>query len=331
MNIDIKISIIIPVYQAEYYIENCARSLFEQTMDGIEYIFINDNSTDSSIKVLKEVIDRYPDRAPYTKIINNPVNNGVAYTRSIGLKHATGKYIGWVDADDHVEINMFDEMYNAAKENQSDMVWCDFFMDGKIISSSTKEDRLSLINSMLDGSSYSFLWNKIFRREVIANNKIGFINNQNLGEDALFCFHFLTKCNKISYIPKVLYHYCESDSSLTRNLDKLIGKTYQEIENVKESFNILHENNIQIDEYSSNLYKLNKKRLLLSSTSFEDFLLWKRSFPETKKHIKYCDQYSNRQKVLAYICNSNFIWAIHIWIFVKKTSKRLGLNKHAFF
>ena len=106
-----KVSVIIPVYNVEKYIEKCARSLFEQTLDDIEYIFIDDCSPDNSMLVLSKVLKSYPKREAQVRIIRNPENKGVAYSRTIGMKAATGEYMIHCDPDDWVDKELYQNMY----------------------------------------------------------------------------------------------------------------------------------------------------------------------------------------------------------------------------
>ena len=123
----VKVSVCIPVYGVEKYIERCARSLFEQTMrDGIEFIFVNDCTPDKSIEILEKVLAEYPHRKKQTQIINHEKNSGLVAARKTGLAHATGEYIIHCDSDDWVELNMYEKMYHAAKAADADMVYCDY-------------------------------------------------------------------------------------------------------------------------------------------------------------------------------------------------------------
>ena len=97
-----KVSVIVPVYGVEKYIERCARSLFEQTLDDMEFIFVDDCTKDESIEVLKRVIDLYPVRKDQVKIIHHAVNKGLSRARETGVNAATGDYIGHCDSDDWV-------------------------------------------------------------------------------------------------------------------------------------------------------------------------------------------------------------------------------------
>uniref|UniRef100_UPI00112F95A9 glycosyltransferase family 2 protein n=1 Tax=Campylobacter concisus TaxID=199 RepID=UPI00112F95A9 len=100
---DYNVSIIVPIYNVEKYIEKCAVTLFEQDYDNVEYVFVNDCSPDKSMKILKDIIEKYPNRKDDIKIINNIKNSGSSLTRKYGLDASTGKYILFVDSDDWVD------------------------------------------------------------------------------------------------------------------------------------------------------------------------------------------------------------------------------------
>ena len=123
----VKVSVIIPVYGVEKYIERCAKSLFEQTLHDIEYLFIDDCSPDNSIKILESLLDSYPSRKANTRILKMSTNSGQAAVRMRGMKEATGEYLIHCDSDDWVDHQMYEKMYNYAKSNDYDMVWCDYY------------------------------------------------------------------------------------------------------------------------------------------------------------------------------------------------------------
>ena len=102
-----KVSVIVPIYNVEAYIERCAISLFEQTLDDIEYIFVNDCTPDNSMMILSEVLSRYPQRKEQVRIINQPKNQGAAKAREDGIKEARGEYIIHCDSDDWVDKNIY--------------------------------------------------------------------------------------------------------------------------------------------------------------------------------------------------------------------------------
>ena len=123
-----KVSVIVPIYGVEAYIERCAVSLFEQTLDDIEYIFVNDCTPDNSMTILSEVLSRYPQRREQVRIINQPKNLGAAKAREDGIKAARGEYIIHCDSDDWVDTNMYQLLYEKAKADNSDMVICDWYV-----------------------------------------------------------------------------------------------------------------------------------------------------------------------------------------------------------
>ena len=121
-----KVSIIIPIYNTANYIEKCAISLFEQTLQDIEFLFINDCTQDNSIDILQATLNRYPNRISQTRIINMPKNSGVATVRKYGISIASGEYIANCDSDDFISRDMYNTMYEYASLNNCDIVRCKF-------------------------------------------------------------------------------------------------------------------------------------------------------------------------------------------------------------
>ena len=122
------VSIIIPIFKVRNFIERCVCSLFEQTLKDVEYIFVDDASPDDSIDILKSCIDRYPERKDQVIILTHEQNQGLPAARNTGLAVATGEYVFHCDSDDFVEKDMLEEMYKAAKTQDADMVYCDFYL-----------------------------------------------------------------------------------------------------------------------------------------------------------------------------------------------------------
>ena len=151
-----KVSVIIPVYGVEKYIEQCARSLFEQTMqEGIEFIFIDDCSPDRSIGILKEVLKEYPHREPQVKIIRHSENQGSGGTRRTGVENATGEYVIHCDSDDWVEPDMYETLYRKAAKEDADIVGCDYISECRkkrvILRQPCPSDNMQYISDLLSG------------------------------------------------------------------------------------------------------------------------------------------------------------------------------------
>lgn len=217
----IKISVCVPIYGVEKYIERCARSLFEQTMiDGIEFIFVNDCTKDKSIEILEAVLAEYPQRKDQVRIIHHEKNSGLVAARNTGLKHAAGDYIIHCDSDDWVDLNMYENMYNKAVECDADMVYCDYKLEAK----DTKEVMINklltsaaMLNGILDTSIHGALWNKMFRKEIALDEKLYAPEHICLMEDTLRVSQMLLNCKKIVKCDMpVFYHYQrEHDGSYT--------------------------------------------------------------------------------------------------------------------
>ena len=120
-----KISIIVPVYNVEIYIDKCLKILTEQTLRDIEIIIVNDGSLDKSEEIIEKYVKENPTKIKYYE----KENGGLSSARNYGLEYATGEYIAFLDSDDYVETNMYEEMYNLAKKENADMVECDFIWE----------------------------------------------------------------------------------------------------------------------------------------------------------------------------------------------------------
>ena len=123
-----KVSVIIPIYKVEAFIERCATTLMEQTLHEVEYIFVDDATPDRSIQILEEVVARYSERKEQVRIVHHEENKGLPAARNTGLTLATGEYIFHCDSDDYVELTMLEELYHTAKNQEADIVWCDWYL-----------------------------------------------------------------------------------------------------------------------------------------------------------------------------------------------------------
>lgn len=220
-----KVSVVVPIYGAEKYIERCVKSLFEQTLKEIEYVFVNDCTQDKSIEILKQIIKDYPERQGSISIINLTRNEGSAIARATGLKNCHGKYIIQCDSDDWVEHNAYELMYDKAEENATDVVICDFFTtDGKnkkIYPATHPAERLQWISDMLYMKTSWSLWNKLFKANLFSY-KISF-PQYSMGEDCALVLQLAYYCNNITYIRQPLYHYYT-------NPDSIVNKKSEEIQ-----------------------------------------------------------------------------------------------------
>ncbi len=236
-----KVSIIIPVYNVEKYIERCVNSLKAQSLKDIEIILVDDSSTDSSLLICQNA-SKEDGRI---KVITKE-NEGAGMARNAALKVAKGKYIGFVDSDDFVDPEMFEVLYNTAEKYNSDLVLSGVkYVDGNMFSQQgdciiksyfendthfetfdqLKELRMGIIGSLpndIDDSKYGMsIWKNLFKREVIENNNLFFVSEREmLSEDALFMVDYISCINMATGIKGAFYNYCRNGQSISKSFKK---------------------------------------------------------------------------------------------------------------
>ena len=213
-----KVSVIIPVYKVEPYIERCARSLFGQTLEDIEYVFVNDCTPDRSMEVLSRVLRDYPARQKQVRIIDMPVNSGQAKVREEGFKHVTGDYVIHCDSDDWVEATTYGKMWKKADEGGFDMVLCGFFRsDGNgrdIVEKIDLREGEDVCRAMMTDRIECFTWNKLIRREIY--DCIGTFPRDNMFEDVAISIPLAYHCKTFALVDEPLYHYRINPDGLCR-------------------------------------------------------------------------------------------------------------------
>lgn len=236
----VTISVIIPVYNADKFLERCINSLLSQTLASCEFIFVNDGSTDASLSIL----ERFQQKDSRVKLISQE-NQGVSEARNNGLKIAQGTYIGFVDADDYVEYNFFDTLYQTAEKHHLDITVCNYFssQDGTAFTSKApfKEHAVyesdtikkDILPYFISHETINSIWNKLYRTSLIKDNAIIFPKGVALGEDGWFNSLCFAKADKVYFLSYAGYHYIDVSGSATRNI---VGKNYfQRIEQEYEN------------------------------------------------------------------------------------------------
>lgn len=202
-----KVSVIIPVYNAEQTIGRCLDSLMSQTLKEIEVIAVNDASQDGSLEILKMYEQKYPERII---VIDSKKNRGAGGARNLGLEKATGEFIGFVDADDFVDDIMYERLYQKMQEDEYDYVDCGFYNMNKneailkvtdeLCGNITKEQRKILI---VKGG---FIWSKLFRKSFLDGIGVRFREKAKM-EDADFLIIANAHAHKVGNVKEVLYLY----------------------------------------------------------------------------------------------------------------------------
>lgn len=231
-----KVSVIVPVYNTEKYLEKCLNSLVNQTLDAIEIIVVNDGSPDISQRIIDEFSSKYPQIKAFTK-----ENGGLSDARNFGIEKAKGAYIGFVDSDDTVALEMFEEMYTKSQEHNSEIVICDLQKVNErgenfrsLPQSSQLPEKIILKEDFtIFGEMSCFACNKLFKAELFDNHR--FKKGIHF-EDIELIPQLVLESKIISKINKPYYNYFERQGSITKTHTLKGLDMFLAIRNVKNAF-----------------------------------------------------------------------------------------------
>lgn len=231
----IKVSIIVPIYKVERYLDRCVQSLMNQTLHEIEVILIDDESPDNCGKMC----DEYVKQDERIKVIHKK-NEGLGLSRNIGINIAQGEYLAFIDSDDYIDKNAYEQMYKKSKQENADVCFCGVkFLDAnqkersKIVNPFAKDIFRSeeviqeVLYNMLQSkpktektSSYLELggvWKAIYKKKIFEQNDILFCSERKfISEDYIFHLDYISKCNCLTFVSDVFYYHCDNDTSLTK-------------------------------------------------------------------------------------------------------------------
>ena len=314
----IKVSVIIPVYKVESFIERCIRSLMEQTLQEVEFIIVDDCSPDRSIPIVRSCIKNYSYRT--VSIITHPVNIGLPAARNTGLEKARGEYIYHCDSDDFLEPNALEEMYKKAKEHEADIVWCDWFLsfekNERYMKQPCYDTPMDALKGMLSGAMKYNVWNKLVRRELYVENHITFPLGHGMGED-MTMIQLFACAQKVSYLPKALYHYVRFNTNgftqIHNQMDekKLEDLRYNTLRTVQ--FITLKMGDRLKQELA--FFQLEAKFPFLLSDDRESYKRWTNWFPEANSYIMQNRNISFRSRFLQYMASQGQFW--YVWLYYR--------------
>lgn len=301
-----KVSVIISIYGAEKYIEKCAKSLFEQSLEDIEYIFVNDCSPDASVDILRRVLKEYPQRAGQVRIVNMEQNSGQATVRKFGNSLATGNYVIHCDSDDWVDTDMYRVMYEKAIHEDFDVVICDYYLtDGlnhRYWGQHCPGDPISaLLNNRLSASTC----NKMVRRSIFERENFVF-PEKNICEDFVYNIQYFIYGHKVGFVDKAFYYYYRHSTNSTNCTDEqsILHKFEQIKENIDLGLKILSHNNLekkyQHDIIRQKLFVKNNLLPIIGS----HHSLWESTYQEINSKVLFYPSITTREKIvfmLAYL------------------------------
>lgn len=291
-----KVSVIIPVYRVEKYIERCARSLFEQTLDNIEFIFVNDCTPDNSISVLETTLRDYPNRKHQVRIINQPRNMGAAQARKDGILAATGEYVIQCDSDDWVDPNMYSDMLRQAENLGADLVMCRkiYISDGEnhtIITDTIVENKEQMISLIITGKTSVSLWSRLVKKQLFLDKRFIYPLSH-MKEDTVISTELAYLSNKATFVEGPYYYYfCNPNSICLSTSEKACLKRFLDSkQNADILIKFLQQEKL-IKQYSSelNILKFQVKGFLLPllKMNLKYWKEWKQTYPEINISILF--------------------------------------------
>lgn len=296
----IDVSIIVPVYNAAEYLDRCIVSLLRQTIKNSEIILVDDGSKDNSFAIASGYADRFPDRV----IAVTQKNQGPSAARNKALDLARGTYIGFLDADDWADTDLFQKLYLTAEQEQSDLVVCgrfDVLSDMQTFRSirrtpDTRDSGSSIFEvPELISETTQFVWDKLFRRSIIEEHHIRFDERFRFTEDVLFLCQYKYYCKSISIIPDALCYHFQTDRDTTAKY----GPTILNVPDVLEAIFAFYSEKGYFEQVPDIFFDLAAKRLLFRVDRFpymstknlqfefcrRMFRVLKKYFPDWKKRL----------------------------------------------
>ena len=284
-----KVSVIVPIYNSEKYLEKCIKSIVEQSLKEIEIILINDGSTDNSHAICEKYKEKYPEKIMY---INNK-NIGCSATRNLGLKKANAEYIAFVDSDDYIEKDMYERMYSKMKNKDLDLVITGVKykkVNGNLIKRKLPKVSLKKFEKLEEKNLIMLVVNKLFKKEIIEKRKINFLEECHYQEDLLFSFQYTIYAKKIETIREEYYNYILHGSNSVYNIEKRLD-AFETYRNLYEYLNKKDMRYLLKYYYKLfDLYVIGGIYLLLSDKNYisiEDYLKYRRIFFDKIFNFKY--------------------------------------------
>lgn len=265
---DYLVSVCVPIYNVENYIQRCAESLFKQTYSNIEFVFVDDCSPDNSISILQKTAMRFPHRMSQMRIIKHDKNMGLGHARNTAVAESMGLFLLHVDSDDYVDINVVEELVKEQEKDNSDIVSfprCILFNGFHRIVSPAKEKNPSIyLNDILSGKKSANVWGALIRTSLYKSNNIKVEYGVNQSEDLQVFPRLLYYSQKISYIDNSYYYY-----DRTRELSYCNNFSEKSLEQVFNTYKVLDDFFISKNEQNLVACIKNRKIIVLCRNKME--------------------------------------------------------------
>lgn len=308
-----KLSVVVPMYNSEKYIERCINSIIVQDIKDTEVILVNDGSTDKT----KYIAEKYVEKHKNIKLIDKEKNEGLSAARNTGIKNATGEYIVFIDSDDEINNGMFKSMYELGKKSNSDLVMCSYLRKYKDfdveVKANIKEDYViynrsdiekNIIPTFVENTEYGYYyaWNKLYKKKFLEEHNILFREKIKFGEDWFLNLEVFDKINIFSYINKPYYNYFDNMGSQSKNIDKDRIKLY--LEGHKTNHYFIKKYNLESKNVDARLLEeiyVYISSLLISNESYETKKNIIKSLSKNKQFLECLYCINKHPKFIRYI------------------------------
>lgn len=323
------VTVIVPVYNVSEYIEKCARSIFEQTLNNLEIIFVDDCSSDNSVKIIQETLKKYPVRIPLTRIIRMQSNGGLAAARGQGIVEATGDFIIHCDGDDWVDTNLYESMYNKAIEAGADIVVCNYveeFLNKQSLHEfnfalkSPKE----LLKKWYSNTTHMSCCNKLIKKSIYYNNNILPWVGLNMWEDNGLMARIFYHSSRIENILGPVYHYNRTN---TRAMTSGYGiKQVEQMIDVATNLTKFFNEKKDAKDFKKTVMAFQfLARINLVTDSFANLRRYNNTFKGSEAIIPYLDKYafSAKGRFRFYMVRYHLSWLFVLMFKVKNLWHRM--------
>lgn len=307
------VSILVPIYNVENFLEKCLDSIFHQTYTDLEYVFVNDCTPDHSMDILERYIETHNIDKCRVKIISHEQNLGIAITRCDCIVNATGEYVLFVDSDDWIEHDMVEQMVLATHNASIDIVGCDFVYDYAVEKSCVHKQNYakSCYDNMLRAMNFEImpaLWNFLTKKELydffVINPTI------NVGEDYIISVKLFYYAKTFVAVHKPLYHYIQSNSvSLSSQKVRCLNDHIRAVQEVDDFFKNKGIMNQDIN-HQLLLRKFNIKSNFLTAR-FLDYNKYINCFPEADGMWRFIN-YTKREKLKFWLAEKRLFFILKI-------------------
>ena len=314
------VSIIIPVYGVEHYIEKCIRSVLEQTYSNLEVVVVDDATKDSSIIIIERIILEYSYcKTKNIKIIQHSSNRGLSAARQTGIDASTGKYIIHVDSDDYIEPVMVEKLVNAAESDDADMAICGAFYDYRTTTHTflpaVCQNKLVYLKNLITQKVSTNIWGRLIKRSLYVENNIRCLEGINYGEDYAIIPKLVYYSNKIISVNAPLYHYVRynadsyTSSFNLRNIENAFA-VYDSLFSFFEKKGFVAEE-LDIARLQIKAWAIGKLLFFSDDSKVKvKYIMEAEYIPKLNQHL------SLYHHVILWLCNKKWITLLNVYIFI---------------